>query len=203
MEVGSLWCLFGAVLIFPSKSFGSLFVICIKCIKWMHNAEVMPVCVSVCRFYLLIYSHASTHRFWIFGLAPCCNAQVWLELQLLTNRVKILNKKVIINVSNELSSNVQSLTALSDVTVNACYSSPWTLLSYLIISEGVTDLLARYDMFLVSSQKTTAFYYIQFESPEWDNVTTWGKSVVFWRRKFWVLTSVAVIICFRKGVAEP
>jgi hypothetical protein len=33
----------------------------------------------------------------------------------------------------------------------------------LVILEGVTDLLANYDLFLVSGQKTTAFSYIQFE----------------------------------------
>jgi hypothetical protein len=45
------------------------------------------------------------------------------------------------------------------VTVQTCYSSPWTLLSPFLISEGVTDLLASYDdLFLVSGQKTTCLF---------------------------------------------
>jgi hypothetical protein len=49
------------------------------------------------------------------------------------------------------------------VTVQACYSSPWTQMFYLGISETVTDFLASYDLFLVFGQKITAFSYIQFE----------------------------------------
>jgi hypothetical protein len=48
------------------------------------------------------------------------------------------------------------------VIVLTCYSSPWTPLFSLVISKGVTDLLASYK-FLVSGQKTTAISYIQFE----------------------------------------
>jgi hypothetical protein len=52
------------------------------------------------------------------------------------------------------------------VTVQTCYSSPWTLLSSLSFRDddwviGETDLLACYDFF-VSGQKTV-FVCIQFE----------------------------------------
>jgi hypothetical protein len=80
---------------------------------------------------------------------------------------------------------------LSVVTVQNCYSSLWTLLFSLVNSEGATDLLATYDLFPLSGQKTTALPYIQFEWPEGDNVTTRGKSVVFWRQEFCLLTYVA------------
>jgi hypothetical protein len=49
------------------------------------------------------------------------------------------------------------------VTVQICYSSQFTLLSSSVVSEVVTDLLASYDLVLVSGQKTTVFSYIQFE----------------------------------------
>jgi hypothetical protein len=49
------------------------------------------------------------------------------------------------------------------VTVQTCYSTTLSPLSSLVISEGVSDLLASYDLFLSSGQKTTAFAYIQFE----------------------------------------
>jgi hypothetical protein len=76
------------------------------------------------------------------------------------------------------------------------------LLFSSVISERVTDLLASYDLFLVSGQKTTAVSYIQFEWPEGNKVTTGGKSVVFWRREFSLLTCVAVIVCLGKDAAE-
>lgn len=53
----------------------------------------------------------------------------------------------------------------------------------LVISQGVTDLLASHDMVLVSEQRATTLFYIKFEWAKWDNVTTGGKSVVFWRRE--------------------
>jgi hypothetical protein len=40
-----------------------------------------------------------------------------------------------------------------NVTVQTCYSSGWTLLSSLVISEGATDLLASY-VFLISEHRT-------------------------------------------------
>jgi hypothetical protein len=46
------------------------------------------------------------------------------------------------------------------VIVPICYSSPWTVLSSLVTSEGVTDLLASYDLFLLSGQKTTTVSYM-------------------------------------------
>jgi hypothetical protein len=67
----------------------------------------------------------------------------------------------------------------------------------------VTGLLASYDLFLVSRQKTTDVSYIQFEWPEGDKVTTGGKSVVFWRHEFCFLTCVAVTNYLQKGVTEP
>jgi hypothetical protein len=51
----------------------------------------------------------------------------------------------------------------NSVTVQTSYSSSWMLLSSLVISEGVTDLLASYDLFFVPGWKTTAFSYIRFE----------------------------------------
>jgi hypothetical protein len=67
----------------------------------------------------------------------------------------------------------------------------------------MTDLLASYDLFPVSGQKTAAFSYIQFEWLEGDNVTMGGKSVVFLRLELCLLTCVADIIGIWKGVAEP
>jgi hypothetical protein len=71
------------------------------------------------------------------------------------------------------------------VTVQTCYSSPWTLWSSLVVSEwwrfiGETELLACYDLFFVSGRKTTALFsfYIQFGWPRGDKVTTGGKVVM-------------------------
>jgi hypothetical protein len=45
------------------------------------------------------------------------------------------------------------------VRVQTCYSSPWTLLPSLIISEGVTDFLASY----LDRRQLFPYSYIQFE----------------------------------------
>jgi hypothetical protein len=50
------------------------------------------------------------------------------------------------------------------VTFQTRYSSPWTLLPSLVISEVVTDLLTTYDLFLVSGQITTLFSYSYIQS---------------------------------------
>jgi hypothetical protein len=50
---------------------------------------------------------------------------------------------------------------ISVLIVQTCDSSLWMLLSSLVFSEGVTDLWASYNLFLVSRQKTTVFPYIQ------------------------------------------
>jgi hypothetical protein len=46
------------------------------------------------------------------------------------------------------------------MTVQTSYISPWVLLSCLVVSEGMTDLLASYVLFLVSEKKATDFFTI-------------------------------------------
>jgi hypothetical protein len=93
--------------------------------------------------------------------------------------------------------------SVSTVTVQTPYSSPWTLLSYLVISQGVTDLLASHDLFLAFGQKTIASCYIQFEWPELGRCHHRRQVTNF--LKTWILSfdMSGVIICLRKGITEP
>jgi hypothetical protein len=66
----------------------------------------------------------------------------------------------------------------------------------------VTDLLASYDMFLVSEQRTASLSYMQFEWPEMGECHH-RQVPSFLETRICLLTCVAVTIFLRKGIAKP